>query len=305
MYKEYSPVLSEYEKMALKEIHEWKNPNLNWFDKAMEVVNMPIDKAYEAMKNVPGFETVMEKSFGGIVNLLNDAAQKTVRPEAIYSEYREKGNSIINFPKDIFKLDLENVDKVIGYLGAKYKSLAGVEGAATGAVGVAGIPVDIVALLTLNLRAIGEYATYCGYDMDSQEERLFALNILYYSSSPTDAAKQAALAQLIRIAKDVARNKTWKILEEHMFVTIVQRIAKSLSIRLTKAKLAQIIPYAGAVIGGGFNIYYTDKVCDAAFYLYRERFLAEKYGPKIIEETVKPVDNILDYDYYNGGEIKA
>ncbi len=28
-------------------------------------------------------------------------------------------------------------------------------------------------------------------------------------------------------------------------------------------------------------------MCDAAFFLYRERFLAEKYGPDIIEETVK------------------
>jgi len=30
------------------------------------------------------------------------------------------------------------------------------------------------------------------------------------------------------------------------------------------------------------------KVCNAAFYLYRERFLAAKYGDDIIEETVKP-----------------
>jgi hypothetical protein len=44
-------------------------------------------------------------------------------------------------------------------------------------------------------------------------------------------------------------------------------------------------------VGGGFNAYYTSNVCDNAFYLYRERFLAEKYGENIIEVTVKPADN--------------
>jgi hypothetical protein len=47
------------------------------------------------------------------------------------------------------------------------------------------------------------------------------------------------------------------------------------------------------VVGGGFNTYFTNKVCDAAFYLYRERFLARKYGDDggtgaIIEVTVPP-----------------
>jgi hypothetical protein len=38
----------------------------------------------------------------------------------------------------------------------------------------------------------------------------------------------------------------------------------------------------GAFVGGGFNAYYTSKVCDAAFFLYRERWLIEKYGAEVI-----------------------
>jgi hypothetical protein len=63
--------------------------------------------------------------------------------------------------------------------------------------------------------------------------------------------------------------------------------AKALAIRLTKAKLAQLIPAAGAAIGGGFNAHYTSKVCDAAYFLYRERFLARKYGVDFIKATVE------------------
>lgn len=38
----------------------------------------------------------------------------------------------------------------------------------------------------------------------------------------------------------------------------------------------------------GVNAYYTSRVCDAAHYLYRERFLAEQYGEDVIEVTVRP-----------------
>jgi len=42
------------------------------------------------------------------------------------------------------------------------------------------------------------------------------------------------------------------------------------------------------VVGGGLNAYYLNKVCDAAYLLYRKKFLAENYGADIVEETVKP-----------------
>ena len=283
--------LTEYEKTAVISIHEWKNPQIGWFGKAMEIINWPLEKAGDLITEVPGVDWVIEKTVGGLVSLLNELAHWSVRPDAIYEEYRVAGFEYIKTPSDIFSLDLKDVDRVTGWLGAKYKALATVEGAAVGYVGLLGIPPDIIALITLNQRAIGEYATYYGFDISSQQERLFALNILGLASSPNDTAKQVAMAQLVRIAKDVARKKAWKELERRSFVRIIQIISRSLGIRLTKAKLAQIVPVTGALVGGGFNAYYTSNVCDAAFYLYRERFLAEKYGESIIEVTVKPADN--------------
>ena len=148
--------------------------------------------------------------------------------------------------------------------------------------------IDIPALVTLNLRAIGEYATYCGFDVSTQQERLFAMNVLGLASSPSDASKTLALAQLVRIGQDVAQQKVWKQLEQHAFVILLQRIAKALGIRLTKAKLAQAVPILGGVVGAGFNAYFTSKVCDAAYFLYRERFLAAKYGEDWLNAPVVP-----------------
>lgn len=294
--QEKSFKLSKYELASIKQIHEWKNPDVGWFGKAMENINWPIEKAGDLITSVPGVEWVIEKTIGGLIGLLNDIAHWSVRSGTIFKEFRDRGFSDIKSAKDIFSLDLEDVDKTVGWLGAKYKSLATSEGAAAGFVGLPGIPPDIIALITLNQRAIGEYATYFGFDISSQHERLFALNILGLASSPNDASKQIAMAQLVRIAKDVAKKKVWKDLEQNSFVRIIQVIARSLGSRLTKAKLSQIIPVTGAVVGGGFNAYYTSKVCDAAYFLYRERFLAEKYGPNVIEETVQAAKN-FEPDY--------
>ncbi len=282
---------SAYENTAIVAIHEWKNPTLTWLDSAMKIINTPIDFAGELAMKVPGVEFVIEKAFGGILGMLNEGAAMTVRPKAIFDEFQPPVSSL----EDIHAMDLEKADRAVGFLAAKYKSVALVEGAAAGGLGTinplagaAAIAADVTALLSLNLRAVGEYATYYGFDITRQEERLFALNVLGLASSPTDASKAVAMAQLVKIAKEVAQRKTWKELERHVFVQIVQRIAKALSIRLTKAKLAQVIPAAGAAMGGGFNAYYTSEVCDAAYFLYRERFLARKYGADIIEVTVKP-----------------
>lgn len=295
---------SDYEQKARREIEAWKNPDLGWFGKALAVVNWPLDKAGDVVMNTPGVGWVLEKSIGGLVNVMNDGAQRTVREQAIWEEYRGDGHTSVWRHDDVFRLDLREIDKSIGYLGAKYKTIALAEGAAAGAVGLPGIPPDILALIGLNLRAIGEYATYCGFDTSLQQERLFAMHVLGLASSPNDAAKGLAMAQLVKIAQDVAKKRTWKVLNQHAFVQVLRQIAKALGIRLTKAKLLQIMPAAGAVVGGGFNAYYTNKVCDAAYYLYRERFLAAKHGADWLAAPVKPSDD-LDPKYPEGNESIA
>jgi len=288
-------LLSEYEKRALAQIHAWKNPRQTWFDTAMTYVNKPLELAGQAVDKIPGFSETCSKATSGIVGLVNDFSQWSVRPGAIIEELSAISKKEITGLDQVPSLDLQLVDRAIGWLDTKYEGLALLEGAAAGGtavvnplVALAAIPVDLTALLTMNLRAIGEYGTYCGFDMSSQEERLFSLNILAFASSSTDGGKQAALSHLVKIAQDVAKKKTWEHLEKSVFVQVCLSIAKAMGINLTKAKLANVIPVAGAVLGGGFNAYYTDKVCKAAFYLYRERFLALKSGSQVIEVTVEP-----------------
>jgi len=284
----HHPKITNYESEAIKDIQEWKNPDISKFKTWMTEAAYPLEKLSDLVQKIPGFNWVLEKSIGGLVSLLNDVAQKIVRKDAIYKDIGSVANQEINSPEDIFYLDLKSIDKAIGFLSAKYKAIAAAEGAITGVLGLPGIPIDIVSLITLNLRAIGEYATYYGFDVSTQQERIFVTNILSFASSPNDAAKTIAMAELVKISGDVAKKKTWKVLEKRAFVIIIRGISEALGRRLTKAKLAQFIPISGAIIGGGFNAYFTNKVCDAAYFLYRERFLAEKYGSNIIDKSSDP-----------------
>lgn len=301
-----SSALSLYEAAAIGEINAWRNPPSTWLSKVGDVLSWPLDKAGEFALDAPGVGFVLRKTVGGIVDLGNEVAQWSLRPKAIYAEFREAGHTSIETGADVYKLDLRDVDRVVGYLGAKYKGLAAGEGAATGAVGMPGIPADIVALIALNLRAIGEYATYYGFDVTMQHERLFAMNVLGLASSATDSSKTLAMAQLVKIAQDVAKKKAWRELQKHAFVRVLQQIAKALGIRLTKAKLAQVLPATGAAVGAGFNAYFTSKVCTAAYHLYRERFLAEKYGADVIygrPETVSGDETSTDNPYPEADEL--
>jgi hypothetical protein len=282
---------SPYEQKALATIHSWKNPQAGWLGWMKDAVSWPWRTATELAGKIPGVDWVIEKAFQGVLASLNDWAQLTVRQHAIFEDFRKYGH-LVHKHGDVFQLDLESVDHVIGLLDMKYKSAALGEGAVTGAAGMPGIPADVVLLLGMALRAIGEYATHYGFDVTSQQERLFALNILGFASSLTDAAKTVAMAQLVRIATGVAKKQAWKELEEHAFVVIIQKLAKQLGVRLTKAKLAQFVPVFGAAVGASYNAYYMAKVCNAAYFLYRERFLAEKYGPEIIAPTVKPAESL-------------
>ena len=276
---------SPYELRAIKEIHAWEYPKKQWYKKTLDKVSWPIDKSCEMMLKTPVIGWVITKAVGGLIITLNDIAHWTVRHNAIYEEFRASGHKVQK-SQDIFCLDLEYVDRIIGFLGAKYKVFAAGEGAGTGFVGLPGIPVDIVAIITLNQRMIGEYATYCGFDISSQEERVFAMNIFSYSAEKKDASKLAFMASLTRLAKDTANKKAWKELEKHAFA----KIAKDISSKLTKAKLGQIIPAAGAVVGGGFNIYFTNKVSNTAFYYYRKKFLMCKYGSDVFGEVILDED---------------
>lgn len=269
--------LSPYERRALEEIALWRTPDATWFGRMTDHIDRTANHLTDLARKVPGVDWVIDEFVVGLLRVINEVAQETVWEDRVLARYRAVGADVRG-RGDVHALDLETVDASLRGLATKYRTAAAVEGAATGYAGLAGIVPDLVALVALNLRAAGEIAVHCGIDLKDPAERLYALTILDAVSGPSDAAKEVALAPVIRVSQRLARDQALQTVEHLAITRAIRNAARALGVRLTRAKLAQVVPVTGAVIGSGYNAYYTSKVCDAAFFLYRERFLAEKYG---------------------------
>ncbi|MFQ5571308.1 MAG: EcsC family protein [Rhodothermales bacterium] len=278
------PTPSEYERQALREIQQWKQPTTGRFRKMVERVNNTLHDVTDLIRKVPGVDWTIDNVVSGLLQLTNEIMHDSVWREAIYKEYQKAGLNVAG-PEDFRKLALEDIDRSVNGLNTKYRALTAAQGAAAGYAGVAGVLPDVLGLVALNLRAVGEYATYCGYDVSQPSERLYALQILNVVSQPSDETREEALVPVSSVSHSIARHQTVQTVEQVAVSGAIRGVAKALGARLTKVKLTQVLPMTGAFIGGGFNAYYTSKVCDAAFYLYRERWLIAKYGPDIVHDA--------------------
>ena len=272
---------SVYERQALREIQQWKKPKVGWLGKTVDRFNRSLHGVTDLVRKVPGVDWTIDNVISGLLRLTNEIMQDSVWREAIYKEFQTAGHAIEG-PDDIRPLDLEAIDTVIAGLDTKYRAVTTAQGAAAGFAGLAGILPDVLGLVALNLRAAGEYACYCGYDVSDPAERLYALQILHVVSQPPDTKREASLVPVSSVSHAIARQQTVQTVEQAAVSGSIRAIAKALGTRLTKVKLAQLLPMTGAFVGGGFNGYYTTRVCDTAFHLYRERLLVDKYGVDIL-----------------------
>ncbi len=274
--------LSAYDRRAIEEIRAWKNPSETWLSASLKQASLAWNSVTELVHKIPGVDWTMENVVKGLLELTNEITQDSVWKDAVMKDFRSSGHPISSL-MDIQKLNLEQIDQVCVGLDKKYTGLAAVEGAATGVAGAAGIVPDLIALVSINLRAAGEYATYFGFDMKEPIERLYALEILDRVAQPSSNAKKVTIAPAVRTASRVARQTGSQVLEQIGVGNAVEAIARRLGIALTEKKLAQMVPITGAFIGGGLNYMYTTTVCKTAYFLYRERFLCMKYGPGITD----------------------
>jgi len=147
-------------------------------------------------------------------------------------------------------------------------------------------------------------AAHYGYDVREPEEQVFASGVLAYSSATGSAEKAASLASLSRLTQQMMRRATWKQLQQHQLVNVIQKVFTSLGFNLTKKKLAQAVPIVGVVVNSGLNAWIVQKTFQRAQQAYRLRFLTEKYNldptdwaPDIVdvESTEIPlVDELID-----------
>jgi hypothetical protein len=131
---------------------------------------------------------------------------------------------------------------------------------------------------------VAHTAAYYGYDAEKAAEALFALGVLGVGTA-TQAGKTAAYIELNKVVQNLARNTTWEVLDKSVVTKVINQVYARLGMTITKEKLGQAVPVLGIALGAGLNARLIARVADNAEWLYRERFLAEKYGSQIETPT--------------------
>ena len=137
---------------------------------------------------------------------------------------------------------------------------------------------DVVATMSLAARVATHYAGYYGYDTRKEEEKAVLLAVMGVGVAREGAAKQAAMLHVRHVAMMVARRAAWRELSEEAIVKLIQRLFAKLSVKLVKRRLAQALPVAGVAAGASLNYALMRRVGTAASFMYRERFLIDKYA---------------------------
>jgi hypothetical protein len=293
--------MTYYEQQAWEKlIADERSRRSSWRARGADKVSGVVAAAGDAIKRIPGAELVTDAMDESIKAALNGAAKAVFMPaiSSVSIERRIRGlrkqHPEIGDASPFEVLDLKALDKgrpkqllpVIGAIGSSVASLAitgaevstTVSGGATAGVVVLAIVGDVSSSLALLGRAVAEVAVHYGYDPNEPEEEIFLMGVLTYTTAASLQGKTAALSALSRLSQRMMRHAAWRELERDVLVKVIQSVFRSLGVRLTHKRLAQVVPVAGGVVSAGLSYDMLDRALRDATRVYRVRYLAEKYG---------------------------
>lgn len=278
--------LSEYERSALSEIEAWKNAPEGVVARAISTVasTAPAKWLMEHAPSVPDtIKRPVTTAVQGFLELLKDGAYWTYSDSTILARAQEQGLPVQTLP-ELAEQPLEGLDQLARTFFAENKIIAALEGGGTGLGGFVLIAADIPALFTVAFRTIQQIGASYGFDMRDPNMAPVVLGIVGVASGAEEAAKIAALTDMQLTARMFAKNWTYKKVAERTMAggpaqalkQFAERLPREIANSVTKRKLAQAIPLAGAAVGAGFNYWFIASTARTAYMTFRELYLARK-----------------------------
>lgn len=235
--------MNKYEDDALKELLLWK----------------------EKMKKKPSFSSSLAKGLQNkmnnlfpekIQNFITDSIKNMVKPVLAGSEFTSKEPLTYGSLEQREKLAKKNIDF--------YRNVATATGAGTGAAGILVGLADFPILLSLKVKFLYKMASIYGFDVRDYKERLYILYVFQLAFS-SDIRRVQVYDQIsdwesyVKGLPTDVNSFDWK--------TFQQEYRDYIDL----AKMLQLVPGIGLVVGAYANYKLMNKLYDTALNAYRLR----------------------------------
>jgi uncharacterized protein (DUF697 family) len=237
-------MMTEYEALAFSDMHRWQ----------------------QKMQHNPSLFNRMSKGIQTRMNRIIPEKVHKVMTEAIKQMTRGliTGAGIIT-PEPLTTVSFETREMKAKEAIALYKRAAAVEGGITGAGGILLGLADFPLWLSIKIKMLLEIAAAYGYDVKDPAERMYVLKIfqLAFSSQQHRNLVYKELVRWIEDEKVRQEQPDWRAfqLEYRDYIDL--------------AKLMQLIPGIGAVVGVLVNHKLTNQLGETAMNAYRMRAVKE------------------------------
>lgn len=244
-------IMNDYELKVYEEILLWKQKLL----KRSGIMERVSKRAQEKITNmIP--EKVQQVVTEGIKQMI-----KTTLAGAQMTTPRNQAQGLSLAEKD------ESARKKISV----YQKTALVEGAGTGAGGILLGLADFPLLLTIKMKFLFELASIYGFDTKEYTERLFLLHVFQLAFSSNQTRKET-----------LAIIENWESQKNQLADMDWQKFQQEYRDYIDIAKLLQLVPGIGAVVGAYANHNLLQQLGDTGMNAYRLRIL--KTPPSTIEQ---------------------
>ena len=306
--------------------------------KASKVIPSSVKELAKNIMNTISEQELYEKTMAvisGSFKQLEEIAAKQAIPKKTILKRINKTTEENDITKsdEICLARSYNIAAIVNNLKTENIVISLVEGAGTGALGVLGLPFNLVLITFICYRAVQTVAMCYGYDVKSDPSELIIasdvfMNALSPSTSNADEIS-STIAKIMTIAevqtlkeaskktyaemaskgglslltvqlRALANNAAKKALEatgkKGLENSLFKGIYEQLGKNLSKKTIGRIAPGVSAIIGAAFDIAQMQTVVDFADVFYNKRFIMEK--ERRIDQLVgRPVVIDVEYSY--------
>lgn len=237
--------MESYEELAAMELQQWK----------------------KKMSKKPSFSSKLTKKvqikFNSMIpekaqNLITEAIKNMVKAVLVGSEYTTRA--------PLLYASLEEREDIINEKLVFYRKTATLSGAGTGAGGLVLGLADFPILLSIKMKFLFDVASLYGFDVKNYSERLYILNVFLLAFC-SDIKRVDIFNQMLYWDKYLSNNSSNLDLYDWKSFQTEYRDYIDL------AKLLQLVPGIGAVVGAYANYKLLDKLGETAINSYRLRIL--------------------------------